>query len=190
MGRLTGSDGKQSRIRGAIGLTSAFAVAMALATSPLTASVFAAPAEQLGPTETFTGMVVPCSEYEINNATRYKIERPSKTQAGQLEQLDVETPGNPSIIRGYEMLNLTGNYDTPVKTFRTTSLASIGRAATGSFPGCSQQSIDDRNSNGNDNSDGGDDNDNSDDNDNGGGNDDNDNGGNGGDGNGDDNDND
>jgi len=149
MGIFSGSDGKQSRMRGAIGLTSAFAVAMALATTPLTASVFAAPADQAGPTETFTGTVVPCTEYMVNGVTRYNVERQSKTQAGQLEQLTVETPGSPSTIKGYEIVQVTGNYNTSDKIFRTTSVASVGQMNTGSFPGCTQRTIDDRNDNGN-----------------------------------------
>src|SRR4051794_16040405 len=148
MGRFASMRLSKGRVRSAVSLTFAFVMAMAFATSPITASVFAAPATQVGPTETFTGTVVPGTETMKGGVTRYSLERPAMSNAQQLEQIVVETSGNPSIIRPYEILQVTGNYDVAAKTFRTTAISSLGTIKPGGVDCCDN----DNSGNGNDNS--------------------------------------
>jgi hypothetical protein len=122
----------------------------------------AAPPSIIGPTESFTGTVVEGTIVPVGPSVRFNAERPALTNPATLEQLTVETV-QASLVIPYEILSITGNYDTDTKIFKATSIVSLGNArpAAASAP-------DGQNDNADDNDNGDTDDNDDDDNDNGG----------------------
>jgi hypothetical protein len=87
--------------------------------------VDAAPPGIIGPTETFTATVVDGTVVPVGMVVRFTAERPAMTNPAQLEHLTIESVQASLVIPG-EILSMTGNYDTDLKIFKTTSMVSLG----------------------------------------------------------------
>jgi hypothetical protein len=116
-----------SRTRGVFAGALLFSVVVGGLAASLSARADAAPPGVTGPTESFTATVVEGTIVPAGPAVRFNAERPSKTNPAQLEQLTVETAQASLAIPG-EILSMTGNYDTDLKIFRTSSMVSLGNA--------------------------------------------------------------
>ena len=116
--------GRQSlRIAAAFGLFLGI-----IAAGPITMGAWAEPRAQLGPIETFSGRVVPGTITPVSDAVRFNIERPALSNPNTLEQVTIEVPGQPAVVRSNENLTITGNYDVGSKIFKATSITSLGNA--------------------------------------------------------------
>jgi hypothetical protein len=120
-GQATGS------ARGFVGLAIVFALAMTGLAASVATRADAAPSAIIGPVESFTGTVVAGTISPAGAVVRFNLERPSKINPAEFEQIVVESSQAALVIPG-EMLSVTGNYDTDQKVFKATSISSLGNA--------------------------------------------------------------
>jgi hypothetical protein len=111
--------------RGLIGLALLFALVMGGLAASVATRADAAPSSVIGPEETFTGTVVAGTVVPAGAVVRFNVERPSKTNPAELEQIVVES-AQAALAVPNQILSITGNYDTDQKVFKATSMTSLG----------------------------------------------------------------
>jgi len=114
-----------NRARGFIGLALVFALVMGGLAASVATRADAAPSSVIGPEETFTGTVVAGTVVPAGAVVRFNVERPSKTNPAELEQIVVES-AQAALAVPNQILSITGNYDTDQKVFKATSMTSLG----------------------------------------------------------------
>ena len=156
MMRMASMEKLKSRARGAIAVGLMLSLAVGGLAATFVTRADAAPTAVIGPTESFTGTVVPGTIVPFGTAVRFNAERPALANPTQLEQLVVETV-QASLVVPSEILSITGNYDTDTKIFKASTMISLGNAAPARTASSGSSSNDNGGGGGNDNDGGGND---------------------------------